>query len=181
MQVVSRLVEKKSNLANPPWLPNELESNRKLSADHLPFILHGALAGASSLWGYYIDCYLGPSTIRRSSQIWQFHSRKVEISLRIHFFHPEIEFWWFMLEIVLIGQIIVKKKGNLWWGIWICITICWNFAPRIGFPMDGALVNAGSHNPPSNVLYMLHKALPRGRALPKSGDCMRWSQVQPCH
>ncbi len=28
-----------------------------------------------------------------------------------------------------------------------------------GFPMDGALVNAGSHNPPSNVFYMVHKAL----------------------
>jgi len=45
----------------------ELEPNGKLSADHLPFILHGALAGAGSLWGYSIDCYLGPSTIRRFS------------------------------------------------------------------------------------------------------------------
>jgi len=25
--------------------------------------------------------------------------------------------------------------------------------------MDGALVNAASHNPPSNVFYMVHKAL----------------------
>jgi hypothetical protein len=25
--------------------------------------------------------------------------------------------------------------------------------------MDGALVNAGSPNPPSNVFYMVHKAL----------------------
>jgi hypothetical protein len=48
-------------------------------------------------------------------------------------------------------------------------------APHIGFPMVGALVNAGSHNPPSNVFYMVHKALPRRRALPKSGHCMRWS------
>jgi hypothetical protein len=48
-------------------------------------------------------------------------------------------------------------------------------------PMDDALVNASSHNPTSNVFYMVHKALPKGRALPKSGDCMRWSQVQPCH
>jgi hypothetical protein len=32
--------------------------------------------------------------------------------------------------------------------------------------MDGALVNAGSHNPPSNVFYMLHKSL-GGPALPK--------------
>jgi hypothetical protein len=28
-----------------------------------------------------------------------------------------------------------------------------------GFPMDSALVNAGSHNPPSNVFYVVHKAL----------------------
>jgi hypothetical protein len=50
----------------------ELEPNGKLSSDHLPFILHGALASVGSLWGYSIDYYLGPSTIRRSSQIWQF-------------------------------------------------------------------------------------------------------------
>jgi hypothetical protein len=56
----------------------ELEPNGKLSADHLPFILHGALASAGSLWGYYTDCYLRPSTIRRSSQIWKFQSTKVE-------------------------------------------------------------------------------------------------------
>jgi hypothetical protein len=30
--------------------------------------------------------------------------------------------------------------------------------------MDGALVNAGSHNPPSNVFYMLHKALGGGHS-----------------
>ncbi len=50
-----------------------------------------------------------------------------------------------------------------------------NLAPHIGFRMVGALVNAGSHNPPSNVFYMEHKALSRGRASLKSGDCMRWS------
>jgi hypothetical protein len=33
---------------------------------------------------------------------------------------------------------------------------------HIGLPMDGALVNAGSHNPPSNVFYMVHKALGGG-------------------
>jgi hypothetical protein len=37
-----------------------------------------------------------------------------------------------------------------------------NFAHHIGLPMDGALVNAGSHNPPSNVFYMVHKALGGG-------------------
>jgi hypothetical protein len=34
-----------------------------------------------------------------------------------------------------------------------------NLARHIGLPMDGALVNAGSPNPPSNVFYMVHKAL----------------------
>jgi len=37
-----------------------------------------------------------------------------------------------------------------------------------GFPMDGALVNAGSHNPPSNVFYMVHKAL-RGQHYQNQG------------
>jgi hypothetical protein len=39
--------------------------------------IDGVLPGVGSLWGYYIDCYLGPSSIRRSSQIWQFQSKKV--------------------------------------------------------------------------------------------------------
>ncbi len=77
MQVVGRQVEKESKLANPHG-PKELEPNRKLFRDGLPFILRGAPAGAGSVWGYYIDCYLGPSTVRRCSQIWQFQSRKVE-------------------------------------------------------------------------------------------------------
>jgi len=34
-----------------------------------------------------------------------------------------------------------------------------NLAHHIGLPMDRALVNAGSHNPPSNVFYMVHMAL----------------------
>ncbi len=33
-----------------PWLATELEPNRKLFPDHLPFILPGALVGAGSLW-----------------------------------------------------------------------------------------------------------------------------------
>ncbi len=36
-----------------PWLARELEPNRKLFPDRLPFILHGALVGAGSLWAYW--------------------------------------------------------------------------------------------------------------------------------
>jgi hypothetical protein len=56
-----------------------MEANRKLIADHSQFILHGAQPGGGSLWGYYIGCYLGQSTIRSSSQIWQIQSSKVDI------------------------------------------------------------------------------------------------------
>jgi len=38
------------------------------------------------------------------------------------------------------------------------------------FPMDGALVNAGSHNPPSNVFYMVHKALGGSSLCPYCND-----------
>jgi hypothetical protein len=34
----------------PPWLTTEMEPNRKLFPDHLPFILGGALVGAGSRW-----------------------------------------------------------------------------------------------------------------------------------
>jgi hypothetical protein len=37
-----------------------------------------------------------------------------------------------------------------------------NLACHTGLPMDGALVKAGSHNPPSNVFYMVYKALGGG-------------------
>jgi len=34
----------------------ELEPNRKLSPDHLPFILNGAMMGAGSLWLTFAPC-----------------------------------------------------------------------------------------------------------------------------
>jgi hypothetical protein len=47
-----------------PWLARELESNRKLFPDHLPFILHGALVGPGSLetlwkeWGQVASSFI---------------------------------------------------------------------------------------------------------------------------
>ncbi len=37
-------------MSKAPWLAGELELNRKLFLDHVPFILRGALVGAGSLW-----------------------------------------------------------------------------------------------------------------------------------
>jgi hypothetical protein len=42
--------EKKKQLTKSPWLAWELQPNREMFPNQLPFILHGALVGAGSLW-----------------------------------------------------------------------------------------------------------------------------------
>jgi len=126
-------------------------------------MLHGVLPGAGSVRGCYTGCYLGQSTIRNSSQIWQFQSRKVDI-FKDPLFTPRGRILVIHAWKSLNRKKNLKKKGILRWQTWICITIWSNFAKNnlsghSGFPMDGALVNAGSHNPPSNVFNMVHKAL----------------------
>jgi hypothetical protein len=124
----------------------------------------------------------------------QFQSRKVDI-FKDPLFPPRGRILVIHAWKSLNRKNYCKEERNFKMQIWICMTIWWNFAQKnlsghIGFPMDDVLVNAGSHNPPSNVFYMLHKALGGGHSQNQgtvwdgakcnltTGNTLAW---WPCH